>query len=278
MMCPDTGQFQILFLVHNILRKVIGLENSVIAMIGFDLSATGLDDPFESPFRDESVIRPKGDLMETLDISARVVTEDGTTGVLGSEGALSAPRRETTANRRLVLVKGDPVARREMVDFQEVFVVDDSGGYVGATMSSFRNLAGGAERRLTSASCRMLRDDARVLGRGWFLGTGSRFALVVTRPHETLNVGETEMAETGMPQKQFFLRGSDVLIRLIENGHANDTVSIAGSAGRWFNGRGGMTAIVVTGSFGKSDRKVGPWVDRTLEPSRVMVGVHPKVV
>ena len=100
--------------------------------------------------------------------------------------------------------------------------------------------------------------------------------LMFPRPHETLDVGKSKMAEMSVPQKELLLCGGDVLIRLIEDGQPRNPVSIAGSAWYGFPHAGG-TPVVVTGGFCKCSRKVGPRIDRTLEASGVVVSVHPEV-
>lgn len=80
--------------------------------------------------------------MESFDISAGVVTENGAPGVLDAKKALFASAVwKMTANGGFVLVERDADARMKMRTFEEVVVRNDGSGYLGGLALGFCDLA-----------------------------------------------------------------------------------------------------------------------------------------
>ena len=137
--------------------------------------------------------------MEVLNEPAGVIAEDSPPRILGSEAFFASTVGKTAANGGFVLIDGNAGTGFEVSNLQKLLMMSDSGGSFGAAGFGPGDLTGSAEWRFARFRRRMFRVDA--WGRRFGGRVGRRRELLdVAWPHKLLDVSETEMAETGVPE------------------------------------------------------------------------------
>ena len=95
-MSANAGEVK--FLLNEGLTKFVQLEHPIVAVVILDLLTAGFCDTLNGPFGNHCVRCMQRDLMETLNVTAGVITEDGAACIFVSETSLSSPSSETTTN------------------------------------------------------------------------------------------------------------------------------------------------------------------------------------
>jgi hypothetical protein len=117
-----------------ILESRLG-EDAIVRVVLFDFDVDGACFSLEQLLAMDGRFRVKRDLWVVQNLATGMINVDSTTGVTVIGSVYAIPRDKTTTKGGDIVITGDAVARRRMVDFKAHFFVEHSwtGSFVGTT-------------------------------------------------------------------------------------------------------------------------------------------------